>query len=185
MSGDRPCQQRPAGRPIAIIGFMGVGKSAVGRRLANALRYEFVDTDDLVERAAGKPITRVFAEDGEAEFRRLETAALKEALSFGNRVVATGGGLPCRAENRELLRTGAWIVLLTADPPTILRRVQPLGRRPLLLGYEDPLKRIADLLAKRADSYACHDLAVDTTGSVPGATAGKIARWYRKRMKES
>lgn len=174
----------PGGRPVAIIGFMGVGKSAVGRRLASLLGYTFFDTDAMVEDAAGKTIARIFEEDGEHEFRRLERASLEDALSSGGRVVATGGGLPQSLANRALLRERAAVVLLTADAPTILKRVQPLGRRPLLVGFEDPLERISDLLAERAEAYSCYDLAIDTTGSRPGITADKIARWYCQRRED-
>lgn len=166
-------------RPIALIGFMGVGKSAVGRRLASQLGYEFVDTDHMVEAVAGKRVADIFAEDGEDVFRRLETEALTRALAEHRRVVATGGGAPARPRNAELLARHAAIVLLEASPSVILRRVRPLEKRPLLVGYRDPLERIKSLLRERRPYYAHYHFRVDTSKGTPGLTARRILEWYR------
>mgnify|MGYP005837226937 CR=1 FL=1 len=167
-----------AGRPIALIGFMGVGKTAVGKRLARLLGFQFLDTDSLIEQKANKPISVIFAEEGQDAFRRLENEALREALRSPDRVVSTGGGITLREENRDILMGQAVVVLLTATPVTILRRVQPLGKRPLLLGFANPLKRIEDLLKEREEAYANYHFLVDTTDSRPDRTAASIAGWY-------
>lgn len=177
-SSDPLSLENLAGRPVALIGFMGVGKTAVGKRLAKNLGYQFVDTDSLIEQKAGKAISDIFAEDGQEEFRRLENEALREALSVSERVVSTGGGITLREENRSLLLNRAAVVLLTASPKTILRRVQPLGKRPLLVGYANPLRRIEDLLKEREEAYANYHYLVDTTDSRPDRTAQAIAVWY-------
>lgn len=168
-------------RPIALIGFMGVGKSAVGRRLARIMDYEFVDTDDLVEEAAGKPIAKIFEEDGEEAFRVSEITALKKGLSTPKRVVATGGGVTLLRENRDMLNEQASVVLLTAEPWIILRRVQPLEKRPLLADSPDPIRRIRELLRERAEAYAVHHFCVDTSSTPPRMVAEKIAAWYESQ----
>lgn len=180
-----PANSEPLGlRPIALTGFMGVGKSAVGRRLAGLLDYEFVDTDKWVEALAGKSIPHIFEDWGEAEFRRLETQVLRDAVAVSDRVISTGGGLPLRPENRAVLEECTAVVLLTAAPGTILKRVQPLERRPLLVGHADPLERIRSLLQERREAYNHFHLRIDTTGGSPVRTAAHVAEWYRSLPKE-
>lgn len=171
-----------ADRPIALIGFMGVGKTSAGRNLAHALAYEFLDTDRLVEQAVGMSVARIFRTQGELEFRRQETLALREALSKPRRVVSTGGGLPLLEENRRALREGAAVVLLTAAPEVILQRVRPLKRRPLLAQAPDPLQRIKDMLQERMDIYREYDFALDTSELHPRKVAELILGWYRTQQ---
>lgn len=167
-----------AGRPIALTGFMGVGKTAAGRNLAHALGYEFVDTDRLVEQMTGMTIARLFELRGEEAFRRYETQALLEALSDYRRVISTGGGLPLREENRRALSEHAAVVLLTAAPEIILQRVRPLRKRPLLARAPDPLQRIKDMLQERMDIYREYDFALDTSELHPRRVAQLIQQWY-------
>jgi len=175
VSGVEPPLSR---RPIVLIGFMGVGKSAVGKRLAGLLGYEFVDTDLLVERDAGKPIAAIFADEGEERFRQMETAALREALGEPARVVSAGGGVTTRQENRRILAEKAAVVLLTARPEVVLMRVRPLEKRPMLADWPDPLERIRSLMEERAPFYSEYHSRFDTSHCPPRVTAEKIARWF-------
>lgn len=174
-----------ADRPIALIGFMGCGKSAVGRRLARKLGYAFLDTDHMVEAAAGMSIADLFAQQGEETFREMEAQALAEALASGRCVISTGGGITTIDSNRKLLLDRAAVVLLECEPEEILRRVKPLEKRPMLAGHPDPLERIRQLLAEREPFYRDYHFSVDTTASWPGRTADRIVTWYKNyRMQQ-
>jgi len=154
----------PPARAIAITGFMGTGKSSVSKHVAVRLGLECVDTDELVERNAGATISEVFARHGEAHFRDLESAALREALGGGRLVVSTGGGMLLRGENLELLREAGPIVCLEATPEAILERTSSDSTRPLLAGTDEtPSEAVARLLDERAPVYAQADYQVETT----------------------
>ncbi len=164
---------------IVLIGFMGTGKSAVGRALARRLEARLVDTDAEVERLIGKSIPEIFAENGEELFRRAETQVLR-GLTAGSQtmIVSTGGGTPLREENAQLLRQIGVLVLLITPVETILRRVgRNLAQRPLLAGYtDDPEARVRALLAQRAPRYsALADLQISTAAyDGPDAVATRI-----------
>ncbi len=150
---------------IVLIGFMGCGKSTVGKKLANALSYEFSDTDAMIEEAYGKTISEMFAEDGEEYFRNAETELLKklEAEAEGL-VLATGGGMPMREENAALLRKIGTVVFLEASIETILERLQNDTGRPLADG-EDREARLRPLFEKRLPVYrSAADYILDTEG---------------------
>jgi shikimate kinase len=152
---------------IVLTGFMATGKSEVGRRLARRLGRPFVDTDALVEMAAGRTVADIFASDGEAHFRALERQAVERACAVAEAVVATGGGTMLDAESRRLLAAAGPIVCLAAAPEDILRRVGDPAGRPLLAngtGAADRLGRIRALLAERAPAYALATHTVDTSG---------------------
>ncbi len=149
-------------RIIVLMGFMGTGKSEVGRRLAHRLGRAFVDTDQLVEERAGKRVAAIFAEDGEAAFRALERDAVAEAAGRGAAVVAVGGGAVLDPENVRRLREAGTLVYLTARPEIILRRVGDASSRPLL--KDDPHATVSRLLAERGPVYAAvADVTVDTS----------------------
>jgi shikimate kinase/3-dehydroquinate synthase len=148
-------------RSIVLIGFMGTGKTAVGQRLAARLGRPFIDTDALVEARAGRPITRIFQEDGEEVFRRLEAEAVAESCARPGAVIATGGGAVLRPENMRRLRQAGVVVALRAEPEAILARVGAGEDRPLLAA--DPDARMRRLLAERDVLYSQSDLTVDTT----------------------
>lgn len=149
-------------RPIMLTGFMGTGKSEVGRRLAQRLGRAFVDTDHLIEERAGKRVAAIFAEDGEPAFRALERAAVAEAAGRGGAVVAVGGGAVLDPENVRRLRASGILVHLTARPEVVLARVGDGGTRPLLA--HDPEGAVRKLLAERGPAYAAAaDLTVDTS----------------------
>jgi shikimate kinase len=117
-------------RAIVLMGFMGTGKSEVGRRLAQRLGRAFVDTDQLVEERAGKRVAAIFADDGEAAFRTLERTAVADAAARGGAVIAVGGGAVLDAENVRRLREAGVLVHLTARPEAILQRIAPPPRAP-------------------------------------------------------
>lgn len=153
-------------RSIVLIGFMGCGKSTVGRELQGLLGYPLVDTDQLIEERAGCTISGLFERDGEAAFRDMETAVLRELAQGGgaNRIIATGGGIILRPENRALLRSLGCVAWLHAPVDTIARRTGRNRDRPLL-HTDDPRARIEALLAERLPLYreTAH-LDIDTDG---------------------
>ena len=149
-------------RPIVLIGLMGAGKTSVGRKLADSLGFEFIDTDQVVVEMAGKPIPRIFEEDGEEKFREWESEALSRCAGKGRQVIATGGGIVTQERNQALLRDAGHVVWLKADPEVVLDRVSRNRNRPLLQ-TEDPLTTIRELYASRIDLYRrCADEEVNT-----------------------
>ena len=149
----------PPARAIFLSGFMGTGKTTNGRRLAERLGLDFVDTDELVEALAEKPIAEIFAESGEETFRELETEALRRAVNGPRAVVSTGGGIMLRPENLELMRSAGPIICLEASPQTILRRTSHKPTRPLLQS-DDPVETITSLLRQRQTTYDKADYKV-------------------------
>ena len=149
---------------ITLIGFMGTGKTAVGKRLARRLGWTFVDIDSLIVASAKESVAKLFAEHGEAVFRRLEARMIRRAVKGREQVIATGGGAFVNPENRRLLRAVGPVVCLTASPAVILRRVRPtLRSRPLLASARQPLTRIQQLLRQRTAAYAKADLTIDAS----------------------
>ena len=148
---------------VVLVGFMGTGKSAVGRVIAQKLEFHFIDTDDVIEQTSRAKISDIFAEHGEDYFRDLESQAVKSVALMKNQVVATGGGVVLRSSNVDLLRIGGPIFCLNATPKAIWDRVRSSRSRPLLREPE-PLKKIETLLDKRAPYYALADHQIETTG---------------------
>jgi shikimate kinase len=155
---------RDNGDNLVLIGFMGSGKSSVGRELARRLRYHFADTDALIRARYGKSIPEIFAEFGEEEFRQAETEVLEGLVGSAEFVLATGGGIVTRPGNLALLRKLGRVVWLSANEETIWRRVSRNPNRPLLQ-TEDPRQTIHDLLLLRAPLYrSVADVIVETSG---------------------
>jgi len=149
---------------IVLTGFMGTGKTTVGKRLAKRLGWKFVDVDQLIEASAKMPIARIFEQRSEPVFRRLERRHINHVIHGREQVIATGGGAFIDPENRTRLKASGPVVCLTAKPGVILARVGPkLAMRPLLRGARDPLAKIRALLQRRAKVYAQADLTVDTS----------------------
>ena len=146
---------------LALIGFMGTGKSSVGRLAAAQLHYDFVDTDELIEKRLGKTITQIFAQDGEAVFRDVERQLVAEMVAWRRKVIATGGGLPACEANLASMREHALVVCLWASPESIWERVRNQAHRPLLK-EPDPLNRIRTLLGERTLFYRQADVLVNT-----------------------
>ena len=155
MSNDRDI------RNLALIGFMGTGKSTVGRLVADHLQFELLDTDALIEARVGKTITDIFRDSGEAAFRDLERATVGELATRSKLVIATGGGLPVFFDNLAVLKTYALTVCLWASAETIYERVREHTHRPLLHD-PDPLCKIRTLLAKREPFYRQADVLINT-----------------------
>lgn len=146
---------------IALIGFMGTGKSSVGRLVADQLHFTFLDTDDVIIARAGKPITDIFAQEGEAVFRERESRLVEELTHRTRTVIATGGGLPVNPANLASLKTHALVICLWSSPEKIWERVRSQAHRPLL-NESDPLEKVRSLLAVREPSYRQADVLVNT-----------------------
>jgi len=152
----------PKSKNIILMGFMGTGKSTVGKKLAARFGMTFLDMDTVIEKRAGKPIPRIFAEDGEPHFRAIERTLAWELSQQRGLVVACGGGVVLNPDNvRDYSQTGL-VVCLTATPETIFQRTSRARNRPLL-EEQDRMKRILDLLEKRKHLYAAIPHQVDTS----------------------
>jgi shikimate kinase len=165
---------------LVLVGFMGSGKSSVGRELARRIGAEFADADAWIEKTAGRPIRDLFEQEGEPAFRELEKAALKEILSVKGRVVATGGGAFLDEGNRVLLKSYGPVVYLEVNAETVLRRLAKDTRRPLLRGC-DRENVVRGLLQRRVPDYRQADHAVSTDGRTVEEIAGRILELLKKR----
>jgi len=152
----------PPKKNIALTGFMAVGKSVVGRRLARRLERRFVDLDHAIEATEGMKIHEIFNRKGEVYFRKVEKRKLREILCQGGQVIATGGGAITDEENLRLLKKRSWLICLTAFPEVLLQRSGTGRERPLLEG-DDRERRIKGLLARREKSYAQAHVTIDTS----------------------
>lgn len=151
---------------VILIGFMGCGKTSVGRKLSYRLRWTMIDTDKWIENKNGMTVSEIFKWLGEHAFRQMETDCLKTLLHEGleGNVVSAGGGLPLRNENRELLRRLGTVVYLRVTAPTVRERLAGDTTRPLLAG-ENPEEKIRTLLEVRAPFYEqAADFTVDVDG---------------------
>ena len=146
---------------LVLAGFMGSGKSSVGRLVAEQLHFQFVDTDALIEKRAGKYISDIFEQDGEPAFRKLEREVVAELNGEERMVVSTGGGMIVDPANLALLKEHALVVCLWASPETIWERTRYSSHRPLLQ-EADPQAKIRRLLAEREPFYRQADVLVNT-----------------------
>ncbi len=169
-----PDIERIKGRPVTVIGFMGSGKSTVGRLLADKLQREFVDLDELLEQEQHATVAELFVTLGEDGFRRAESELLKRALSAGPRVLAAGGGAPCFFDNLDQMLAQSVVVGLHTDVEQILERVGAGAGRPLLAGVQDKRAEVERLLAKRAPFYERAHLTVETSGRAPSQVVTAI-----------
>jgi shikimate kinase len=168
---------------LILVGFMGTGKTVVGQAAARALGFDYVDSDDLIERKAGKTISRIFAEDGEPHFRDLETEAIRSLAALDRHVVATGGGCVLRDENWEAMGRAGLVVCLAARPEIILERTRRESHRPLLQ-TPDPMARICELLARRAPFYARADYTIDTSNLSVDEIVARLLRVWEESKKD-
>lgn len=140
---------------IVLIGFMGCGKTSVGIKLSYRLKITFLDTDKQIERKQGRSISEIFASDGEAAFRQMETDCIKELIEDNTssmQIFSTGGGTPVREENRELLKKLGTVIYLKVSPDVVYERLKGDTTRPLLQ-TENPKARIEELLGARKEAY--------------------------------
>ena len=162
-------------RTITLVGLMGVGKSSVGRRLANALDLPFKDADVEIEAAAGRSIPDIFAEMGEPAFREGERRVIARLLENPPHVLATGGGAFMNDETRALIKERSISVWLKADLDVLVRRVSRKDSRPLLSG-KDPLEVLTELAEKRYPVYAQADIMVETGDTAHHVTVDQVIR---------
>ena len=160
-------------RTITLVGLMGVGKSSVGRRLANALSLPFRDADSEVETAAGRSIPDIFNDLGEAAFREGERRVIARLLEEPPHVLATGGGAFMNPETQALIKARSISVWLKADLDVLARRVGRKDNRPLLAG-KDPLAVLQDQAAQRYPAYALADLTVETGDAAHHVTVDQV-----------
>jgi len=140
---------------------MGTGKSSTGQILAHQLNFQFLDTDAMIEKRAGMPITEIFANQGEAAFRALESEIVRELATLSNTIISTGGGLGANEERLNHLKSHALVACLWAAPETIWQRVRHQSHRPLLNG-PDAQDKIRDLLRQREPVYRQADVLINT-----------------------
>ena len=162
-----------AGRPLVLVGMMGVGKTTVGRRLANRLGRNFLDSDEEIERAAQMTIPEIFAQRGEPEFRSGETRVIARVLKNSDIVLATGGGAFVNADTRALLKTEAISIWLKADADVLFERVSRRSNRPLLK-TANPRATLEKLIEDRYPIYAEADLTVASREVPQEVVAGDV-----------
>lgn len=146
---------------IALIGFMGTGKSSVGQLVAAQLHFTFLDTDHVIEARAGKSISDIFTQQGEPAFRELEKRIVAELVTRKRTIISTGGGLPANPDNLASLKSHSLVVCLWASPEKIWERVRTQTHRPLL-NEPDPLTKIRKLLEERGPYYRQADVLLNT-----------------------
>ncbi|MBI4432818.1 MAG: shikimate kinase [Candidatus Omnitrophica bacterium] len=160
---------------IVLIGFMGTGKTSVGKILARELKRPLIDIDHRIEETEKRKIAAIFEKEGEAYFRAIEKKAVTEAAAREGIVITTGGGVVLDPDNMAALKKNGTVIALMATPETIVQRVKDSAHRPLLKG-EDLPGRVNDLLEKRKAQYAQADLKMDTDGQTPHQVAVRILK---------
>ncbi|MBI3458032.1 MAG: shikimate kinase [Candidatus Rokubacteria bacterium] len=166
-------------RNVLVVGFMGAGKSTVGRLLARRLGLCFVETDDMITAREGEPIPEIFAERGEAYFRALEAAVLDALGDKRGHVIATGGGFPCRPGVMERLKALGTVVWLAADFDVLYERASRVGSRPMLAGRSHA--ELAALYDARKPYYRQAHLAVEVGRLGVDAVVSRLLRHLRER----
>lgn len=168
-----------ARRNIILCGFMGAGKSSVGKRLAAIVGYDFLDLDTVIEAEAGMPISEIFSTQGEPAFRALESRMVRSLEGRTGYVIAAGGGTIVDQQNLETLKRIGVVITLTADPQVILSRISRKDERPLLR-EGNKLERICTLMEQRAQAYGKADIVVDTSS----ASIDEVVKLVAGRLQE-
>lgn len=165
---------------IVLTGFMGSGKTEVGRALSQMLGMSLVDADAEIEKSEGMKISDIFSEFGEPRFREIETAMIRKLAKLQHAIISTGGGAVLREENMDALRDTGIVFCLDAAPETVYERTRHSDERPLLR-VGDPLKKIRELMDFRRPFYERAGIMISTDGKTPLQVAGEIAEIYRCR----
>jgi shikimate kinase len=174
-----------ASRNIFLVGLMGAGKTTVGRQLAQHLRKQFIDADQEIVRRTGVPISTIFEIEGEEGFRTREAQVLDGLSALEDVVLATGGGVVLRLENRARLRERGFVIYLRARPRDLYLRTRHDKARPLLQ-TGDPLTRLEDLFASRDPLYReVADLVVDTGRQSVAALVGQLLQQLTEACRQS
>lgn len=175
-----PTQPEPPN--LFLTGFMGTGKSTLGRVLAYRWHRPFLDTDEMIEKLAGKTVAAIFADEGEAAFRRLEREVVERHLPAAGAIISCGGGLPVPEGMADLLKAKGVVVTLFASPQAILRRTRGRTHRPLLQG-EDPEAIIRKLMAEREPAYLRCGTAVYGDGRTVQQMVETVERIYARESR--
>ncbi|MBA4371749.1 MAG: shikimate kinase [Thermodesulfovibrio sp.] len=162
---------------IVLTGFMGTGKTTVGRELARLLDMKLIDIDAGIESEEGLRIPEIFSRFGEERFRDIEAKAIRKYAASDHAIISTGGGAVLRAENIEALRINSIIFCLSASPETVLKRTARNDDRPLLKAA-DPLQNIFELMQYRRPFYEKAGIMIDTDDKTPLQVAEEIAAIY-------
>ncbi|WP_378956332.1 shikimate kinase [Pelosinus sp. sgz500959] len=165
---------------IVLIGFMGTGKTTIGRLLASRLGRPFVDSDKKVEHENGMTIREIFERHGEAYFRQKEKDMIARLSRYNNAVIATGGGVVLSSENMRRLKKNGVIIALTASVETILERTSRRNTRPLLLDFFAREQIVDKLMSERYELYQKADFSIDTNGNSPQHVINEIMLFLRQ-----
>ena len=163
-------------RNIVLIGFMGTGKTVTGRVLAERTDMELVDMDSIIEERAGKPISEIFATDGEPAFRAMERSLARELSQRSGLIISTGGGIVLNPDNTADFQRSGLVVCLTASPEVIFQRLENNTTRPLLSG--DKKEQISDILKTRKPLYDAIEHQIDGDHLDPDSRADAILKLY-------
>ncbi|MDR2426345.1 MAG: shikimate kinase [Endomicrobium sp.] len=161
---------------IVFTGFMGSGKTAVGKIAAERLGRMFFDTDSMIEDNTGQSINEIFQNSGEEAFRKLESETIKLVAGMDDIVIACGGGVVINPENIDTLRKNGVIINLFASPEHLLERISADNTRPLIAHALDPIDEIKKLLCQRKDAYKNCDFAFNTEGLNPQQSVEEILK---------
>jgi len=167
---------------VYLVGFMGTGKTAVGKELAKKKKWQFVDLDELIELREKRRIADIFVQEGEPYFRRIEKRVLKEVALEEKFVVACGGGIVIDKENIKIMKDTGIIICLTSTAEAILKRTSGYAHRPLL-NVSDPQRQIELLLKLRSSFYAQADKTIDTSKLSVKKVVDKVIKLTSQRKK--
>jgi shikimate kinase len=168
---------------IVLVGFMGTGKTQVGRKVAQLTGLKYISTDQMIEEREGKTIPQIFEQSGEGYFREVERKIVAEVSKMDGLVIDAGGGVVLREDNVKDLKANGVLICLEARPEVIFERMKDKMDRPLL-NVEDRLSRIRDLLEKRKPYYAKADYFIDTSDLSIEEVANRVIQIYEQQIRK-